>query len=522
MATNPLFRRSDWLELDGHEAAAAAPALPPWRILVVDDDPSVQEVSELAIGRLSFEGRGMQLTAATSAQQAREILAGDRDFALALIDVVMETDQAGLELVQHIRDTLGLSALRIILRTGQPGQAPEQVVIEKYEINDYKAKTELTAGRLRTAVFAALRGYRDLRTIEAQRLGLMNVLDNTTQVLRSGSMHGFANAVLQQLVSLIDGGSSALYCITQPTGDGECELQHTLAAAGDLSGLTQAQTLADLPPDVQAVVAQGLHAKRSLDVPGGYLFYQRSEAGYESVLYFRLHRPLSEAERSLLRLFCANVALTYQNLLVIEDTVESQHEMAYMLGEAVEQRSKETGQHVRRVALYAECLGRLYGLSDRECQLIRHAAPLHDVGKVSTPDHILHKPGKLDEGEWRVMQDHAAAGERLLGQSRRMVLRKAAEIAGSHHEKWDGSGYPKGLAGEAIPMAGRLIALADVFDALASERSYKPAWSPEAIRKHLGEQAGKQFDPRLVALFLAHEPEFYAIRATLPDPAHAS
>jgi response regulator RpfG family c-di-GMP phosphodiesterase len=162
-------------------------------------------------------------------------------------------------------------------------------------------------------------------------------------------------------------------------------------------------------------------------------------------------------------------------------------------------------------------------LSDRECELIRHAAPLHDVGKVSTPDHILHKPGKLDEGEWRVMQDHAAASERLLGQSRRMVLRaRRPRLPAATTRSGTAADTPRDWRGRPFPMAGRLIALADVFDALASERSYKPAWSPEAIRKHLGEQAGKQFDPRLVALFLAHEPEFYAIRATLPDPAHAS
>jgi response regulator RpfG family c-di-GMP phosphodiesterase len=139
---------------------------------------------------------------------------------------------------------------------------------------------------------------------------------------------------------------------------------------------------------------------------------------------------------------------------------------------------------------------------------------------MGVPDDILLKPGALDEAEWVQMKRHPELAVHFLKDI--SYLRSALDIPWCHHEKWDGSGYPKGLAGEAIPMAGRLIALADVFDALASSRSYKPAWTPEAIRQHLREQAGRQFDPQLVALFLAHEDEFYAIRATLPDPgAHA-
>jgi len=253
----------------------------------------------------------------------------------------------------------------------------------------------------------------------------------------------------------------------------------------------------------------------------GYVAYHISDAGYENVLYLQLARPLTEVEQSLLSMYCSNVALTYQMLLAKEDIIESQHEMAYMLGEAVEQRSKETGMHVRRVALYTEKLARLSGLSEQEATLLKRAAPLHDVGKVSIPDHILHKPGKLESDEWELMQQHAVNGAKLLAQSGRTILQKAAEIALTHHEKWDGSGYPTGLAGETIPLSGRIVALADVFDALAAERCYKPAWPADKIRQHLSEQAGKHFDPALVTLFMQHEAEFYQILHSLPDVSHA-
>jgi response regulator RpfG family c-di-GMP phosphodiesterase len=264
-------------------------------------------------------------------------------------------------------------------------------------------------------------------------------------------------------------------------------------------------------------IEMALTAHNSVYVAEGYVLYQRSEIGYESVLYFQIGRELDEIERQMLTLYCTNVALTYQNLLVNEDTVETQREMAYMLGEAVEHRSRETGAHVQRVALYVERLAALYGVSERECTLLKRASPLHDLGKIATPDHILHKPGALDAQEWEIMKQHAQVGAEILGRSNRTILQKASELAGSHHEKWDGSGYPCGLAGEAIPLSGRLVALADVFDALATKRVYKSAWPREKIRAFLQEQAGLHFEPRLIELFIAHEDEFYAIQESLPD-----
>ena len=520
---NPLFKPKVtddeivFLEDLPAEPPAVAQLGLPWKVLIVDDEPSVHDVTRMVMGNLRFEGRPIELTSAFSGREGRAILQASSDFALAIVDVVMENDHAGLDLVRDIREELKLDSLRILLRTGQPGQAPENDVIERYEINDYKDKTELTATKLRTAVFAALRGYRDLCTIARQRAGLIRVLDNTTLILKSSSLDSFASAVLEQVVNLIAGAESALYCITQPTGEGESRLHHTLAATGALIDLRQTSSLADLPFEVGGAIEKALAAHNSVYVTEGYVLYQRSEAGYESVLYFRIGRELDEIERQLLTLYCTNVALTYQNLLVNEDTIETQREMAYILGEAVEHRSPETGAHVQRVALYVERLAELYGLGERECTLLKRASPLHDLGKIATPDHILQKPGPLDAQEWATMQQHAQVGAEILGRSNRVILQKAAELAGSHHEKWDGSGYPNGLAGVAIPLSGRLVALADVFDALAMKRVYKPAWSREKVREFLIEQSGRHFEPRLIELLIAHEGEFYAIQDSLQD-----
>ncbi len=191
---------------------------------------------------------------------------------------------------------------------------------------------------------------------------------------------------------------------------------------------------------------------------------------------------------------------------------ETQIEVILTLSEVAESRCGETGAHIKRVAEYCRLLAQLAGLGEDEVFLLKSAAPLHDIGKVGTPDHILLKPGKLTPEEYGVMQEHAEIGYRILADSTKPILRTAAVIARNHHEKWDGSGYPQKLRGEDIPVEGRIVAIADVFDALGTERIYKKAWSQEQIREFFQQQAGHHFDPRLVGLFLDNFERFEAIR----------
>ncbi|BAU28012.1 GAF domain-containing protein [Aneurinibacillus soli] len=193
----------------------------------------------------------------------------------------------------------------------------------------------------------------------------------------------------------------------------------------------------------------------------------------------------------------------------IEDT---QREILFRMGEIGESRSKETGQHVKRVAEYSRLLALRYGLSEQGAELIQMASPMHDIGKVAIPDSILHKPSKLTAEEYDTMKSHTEIGYNLLNNSSRRLVRAAAIIAREHHEKWDGTGYPRGLCGEDIHIYGRITALADVFDALGSDRVYKKAWPIERILGLFREESGRHFDPSLVDVFLHHLDEFLAIR----------
>ncbi|WP_448192459.1 HD-GYP domain-containing protein [Azospirillum sp. sgz301742] len=349
------------------EDSDAGPPPAPWIVMIVDDDPEVHAITRVVLGDVVFEGRGIAFLGAHSAAEARTLLRTTEDVAAVLLDVVMETDDAGLKLVHFIRNELGNHRIRIILRTGQPGQAPERQVIVSYDINDYKAKSELTAQKLFTSTVAALRSYQHISAIEQGRRGLEN----------------------------------------------------------------------------------------------------------------------------------------------------AQRATVHALGKLAEFKDEVTGDHVRRIGQWATAIARRLGadgifpaiVDEGFCKQIGLASMLHDVGKVGIPDHILGKPGKLDTQEMTVMREHASIGGQILREASghvdgRTPLSLGAEIAESHHEKWDGTGYPHGLKGDAIPLSGRIVAVADVYDALLHRRPYKEAWDHRDVIGLIEREAGTHFDPRVVAAFL--------------------
>jgi len=194
-----------------------------------------------------------------------------------------------------------------------------------------------------------------------------------------------------------------------------------------------------------------------------------------------------------------------------KDELEAtQEELIHILGDVSESRSRETGDHIKRVAEISYKLAQYYGLPEEEAERIRLAAPMHDLGKVAIPDAILNKPGRFTDEEYETMKSHAIRGEEILLKSKRELLRFAATLAGSHHERWDGKGYPRGLSGEDIPLAGRICAVADVLDALSSPRCYKPAWPEEKVREEFLKQRGAQFQPELIDVLDAHWDEIFA------------
>ncbi len=227
-------------------------------------------------------------------------------------------------------------------------------------------------------------------------------------------------------------------------------------------------------------------------------------------------KPILDEFGSILEFISISHDIT--ELYDINDEIwQTQHEMLSLLGEVGETRSQETGNHVRRVAKYSKLLGELYGLEEEQIRMMYSAAPMHDIGKIGIADAILLKPGKLDFDEYEVMKTHSSIGYDILKHSNRPLLQAAAIIALEHHEKWDGSGYPNAVRGDKIHIYGRIIALADVFDALSCERVYKKAWSIEKIIELVVAERGRHFDPTLVDLFMDNIEKFTEIAFKYKD-----
>jgi putative two-component system response regulator len=218
--------------------------------------------------------------------------------------------------------------------------------------------------------------------------------------------------------------------------------------------------------------------------------------------------------------------LLHDQKTILEDMVRARTDelqrtrlqVVQRLGMAAEYRDEETGNHILRMSHTCALLARAIGWSEEGADLILNASPMHDIGKIGIPDAIMLKPGKLEPHEWEIMKTHAAIGGKLLEGDNSILMHMAREIAFTHHEKWDGSGYPNGLAGEAIPQAGRIAALADVFDALTSVRPYKKAWTVEAAVDLIKANRGKHFDPDLVDVFLQALPGIVEIRDRFAEP----
>lgn len=486
-----------------------------WKILIVDDEEDVHVVTKLVLAEFVLEGKGVELISVYSAGEAKSKLNEHPDIALVILDVVMERADAGLQLVKYIREELKNNVVRIVLRTGQPGQAPESRIIVEYDINDYKEKTELTAQKLLTTVISSLRSYRDLMIIEKNKTGLEKIIQSTPEIFRMQSMQNFATGVLMQLIAMLKLNKNSLYLRMSSFAATykKDSLLNILAATGDF----EKNFDGELSNEMQKKIDHALQVKRSMFFEDYFILYCNSEDKYDYLIYMEGDQNISELDRRLLDIFCLNVSSAFENLKLHLEMYDTQREVFFRLAEVADTRSKETGNHVRRVAEYARLLGEKYGLPEKEVDMLHLAAPMHDLGKLGISDEILNKPAKLSETEFEMIKKHSIIGYEMLNGSELNMLQAGAIIAKEHHERYDGTGYPDGLQGTEIHIFARITAIADVFDALACVRVYKKSWSTEEIIAYFHENRGAQFDPVLVDLLFANLDEIVKIKEKFAD-----
>lgn len=487
---------------------AAAVETAPWKILIVDDEPEIHILTRTVLKDVEFEDKPLEFLSAYDASQTRNIMSENDDIALILMDVIMEEDNTGLELIRYIRENMKNHLTRIILRTGHPGEAPERRIIIEYEINDYKEKVDLTSNRLFTSVIKSLRNYRDLTELrkihtdleESSRL-LARAVESSTALFEMRTLEDFMNELFHQVTKNMTLTDSTML-IDPNTGKiiraigTRINLEGTFADEDIQSLYLNERNLVSLPGDSESRIRIG---------EGRILCRFDSVRKKGPVLISEISKVPGEKSLQMLELFIGNAIIVYNNIILEKDSQETQTDIIDLLGSVVEERDYEDGEivkHVNRVSEFVIYMARKLEYSEEDIAILRNAVPLHDIGKIGIFDEVLMKPGRLTDEEYTIMKEHAAFGYEILRTSSYKLFRIASIIAWQHHERWDGNGYPQGLAGEDIHELGRLTCIADVFDALSSDRIYRKAWSFEKTMEFIRDGKGTQFDPKLTDLFL--------------------
>lgn len=450
------------------------------RILAIDDNPEVLRVVERALGdRFDCEF-------AEDVPAARERLA-DAEFDLALCDIQMP-GESGLVLVEELREERPV--LAVVLITGMDDSAVVDRAME-LGVHGYLVKP-FWPGQLLITAQTALRR----RTLEAAEEFRRRTLEEQVQA-----------AVDRAPVSIYVKNLERRYLLAN-------RVTHELAdlEPGELLGRTDAEVL---PPEAEALIRESDMRVLRTEEPA-----EREEAfrveGRERT-FLSVKFPYLDGEGKLAGISGVSAEITAQReaqqlqrdlastqARAIEELHASRQETVERLARAIEMHDAETGRHVDRMSSIASYLASQLGLGDEQILLLKAAAPMHDVGKIATPKEILLKPGPLTPEERKEMERHTEVGHRILDGSESELLQMAARIALTHHEWFDGSGYPRGLAGEEIPIEGRIVAVADVFDALLSDRSYRAAMSVEEAAAIIRDGSGTHFDPEVVEVLLEH------------------
>ncbi|MFN6991298.1 MAG: HD domain-containing phosphohydrolase [Fervidobacterium sp.] len=449
----------------------------PWKILVVDDEPDIHAITSIIAKDIVFEGRPVKVYSAYSAVEAIEILNHVQDMALALIDVVMEKDDSGLRLVKYIREDLGNYLMRLVIRTGQPGYAPPKEIVLKYDINDYREKAELSSNALFTMIVSKLREYKHILMLDTQKKLLERLNFYASRISRFlGSSNTFESTAHIDLITEILDNISLI-------------MGNNFSLKYDLKTLSGESAYNDTVKHFRWTDDSGIELK----------FKSKIREFTTVNVYFT--KTFDELYKGIIEAFFERFSLAIENNLLTQDLIDAFYKIVYVISNVIETRSFETGEHIRRMEKVAALMGKFFGYSEEFSNVFGIAAMLHDVGKIGIPDNILNKPGKLSQEEFEIIKKHTIIGFNILSAIEHPIFELASSVALNHHENWDGSGYPYGLKGEEIPIEARIVSLIDVFDALLSDRIYRPAWKEEDVVNYIKQNTGIKFDPNVVKVF---------------------
>jgi signal transduction histidine kinase len=352
--------------IDDTGATPEASTARKWKVAVIDDDQAVHEGTRFALSDYSLNGQGLEILSAYSAAEGRDLMRAHPDVAAVLLDVIMETDAAGLDLVEYIRNEIRNETVRIILRTGQPGQAPERRVIVQYDINDYKAKTELTADKLFTSLTAALRSYQQLERMVQTRRGLEIIIDAASTLYDFKSMQRLAEGVLTQIASLLNVDCAGILVLRD--GGVVSDDFSVLAGSGCYSRFVGAAGSKSLDSDLRSMVEAAFRRRKHEFADHRTVLYIRTGSGREVVVLLQAERPLSETDRSLVEIFGSRLSIAFDNVILYQQL----HEANTQLEDRVVQRTRALTQANRRLSAQWQRLQRANGFKNEILGTVAH------------------------------------------------------------------------------------------------------------------------------------------------------
>lgn len=401
-----------------------------WKIAVIDDDPAVHDGTRFALFDYSLNGQGLEIVAAHSAAEGRALLRAHPDLAVVLLDVVMETETAGLELVDFIRRDLGNEIVRIILRTGQPGQAPERRVIVDYDINDYKAKTELTADKLFTALTAAIRSHQQLLRMEETRRGLEIIIDAATALFDTRSMQRFAEGVLTQVASLLEVDCAGMLVVRDRPSTPSHGDMTVIAGSGVYSALTAQGDVAALDAETRHEIDLAFAERHHCFFDRRSVLYIRTTSGREIAVVLDVAKELSATDRALVEVFCGKLSVAFENVLLLEQLQATNVDLERRVAE----RTRELSEAAERLADQREILRRANAFKIELLGMVAHDLknPIAAImGRAEIIGELIDRRG-IDaarlKGEIGKIAAPAAVMNRMIGDLVEQAAADALEV----------------------------------------------------------------------------------------------
>lgn len=488
---------------DGNDEVKSA-----YKVLIADDNEEVHKVTKLVLRDFEFNGKKVHFLDSYTGEETKKILSEHEDTAIIFLDVVMEKKHSGLDVVKYIRNELNNKHIRIILRTGQPGEAPEEEVIKNYDINDYRLKNELTVKRINTTIYSALRNYDYIMEIESHREGLRQVIESSSHLFNNNSFNDFLNSVLNEISNFYKQTPNFMF-VSSPSEEingflsvEEHEKNKIVAATGSFKKYLNKNL--DEIPELKYIYSSinGTHSEpfEITNVDGGFIIKNSKKELFHNYVF--VESKYENYNYELISLFLRNYSMALDNYINNNLVSSTQEELIFTFGKVIENHFGEKSDHVKRVSEMMYRFALCNNFSYAESKLIKVASTMHDIGKIGIPDDLLKKISTLSPKEIDLIKKHTNIGYEILTHSNVDILKTAAEIALNHHEKYDGSGYPKGKSEMDIPINARMLAIIDVFDAMTHDRGYKNATSYEQAIDYIKSEKDKHFDGKLVDVFL--------------------